>query len=188
MAHNEFETYGPLAALIGVWEGIKGHDTAPADDRGTEINQFRERITFTPIGMINNHEQSLAGLRYSTVAHRLGEDAPFHEEVGYWLWDATAKQVMRCFIVPRGVNVLAGGTVSDGAKSFQLAADLGSATFGICSNPFLDREFRTVRYELKVSIESPDSWSYEEDTQLLMKGRPDVFHHRDRNTLFRTSQ
>ena len=37
---------GPLAALAGVWEGDKGADVAPSDDRGTEENKFHERITF----------------------------------------------------------------------------------------------------------------------------------------------
>jgi hypothetical protein len=40
---------------------------------------------------------------------RLGETDPFHEELGYWLWDADAGQVLRCFMVPRGVTVIAGG-------------------------------------------------------------------------------
>ena len=99
---------GPLAALAGVWEGDKGDDVAPSDDRGTERNKFRERMTFEPFGPTRNHEQTLYGLRYSTVARRIGEDAPFHEETGYWLWDPDAKQVLRCFIVPRGVTVLDG--------------------------------------------------------------------------------
>jgi len=188
MPDIDYAALGPLADLVGVWEGVKGHDTAPSDDRGTEVNQFRELVTFTPIGAISNHEQTMAGLRYSTVIRRLDEDEPFHEEVGYWLWDGGAKQVMRCFIVPRGVTVLAGGVVELGAKEFKLAADLGSPTFGICSNPFLDREFKTVRYELDVKLLSANSWSYEEDTQILMKGRHEIFHHRDRNQLTRVSR
>ncbi|MDR4484343.1 MAG: heme-binding beta-barrel domain-containing protein [Nitrospirales bacterium] len=51
----------------------------------------------------------LYGLRYSTVAWPLIQEQPFHEEVGYWLWDAATQQVMRCFMVPRGVLVNAGG-------------------------------------------------------------------------------
>lgn len=93
---------GPLAIFAGVWEGDKGDDIAPSDDRGTENNKFRERMTFEPILPVTNHEQSLFGLRYATVAWRLGEPNPFHEEVGYWLWDPKATQVLRCFIVPRG--------------------------------------------------------------------------------------
>jgi len=93
--------------------------------------------------------------------------------------------VLRCFIVPRGVTVLAGGTVEPGAVSFQISADAGSDTYGICSNKFLDREFKTVRYELTVTLHGPDSFSYHEDTQLKMKGRSDLFHHTDTNRVTR---
>ena len=40
---------GPLAALAGVGEGDKGDDVTPSDDRGTERNKFRERMTFEPL-------------------------------------------------------------------------------------------------------------------------------------------
>ena len=176
---------GPLAALAGVWEGDKGDDVAPSDDRGVERNRFRERLTFEPFGPINNHEQQLYGLRYSTVAWRLGEEAPFHEETGYWLWDGAAHQVLRCFIVPRGVTILAGGTAAPDATQFHLVADAGSETYGICSNRFLDQEFKTVRYELTVTVHGRESFSYKEDTQLKMKGRQDIFHHIDANTVKR---
>ncbi len=176
---------GPLAALAGIWEGDKGDDIAPSDDRGVENNKYRERLTLLPFGPVDNHEQKLYGLRYSTFAWRLDEPDSFHEETGYWLWDSASQQVMRCFIVPRGITVLAGGTVRPDAKEFNLAADLGSPTYGICSSPFLDREFKTVRYELNVKINGNGSFSYDEDTQLQIPGQPKIFHHRDKNTLFR---
>jgi len=91
---------------------------------------------------------------------------------------------MRCFIVPRGVNVIAGGTVEADATSFELSADVGSETYGICSNKFLDEEFKTIRYELTVSCDG-DRLTYSEDTQLKVKGRSEVFHHTDGNTLKR---
>jgi len=187
MTDEIIKNLGPLASLAGIWEGGKGDDTAPSDDRGTETNKFRERMTFEPIGPVDNHEQKLYGLRYATTAWRLGEDSPFHEETGYWLWDVEAKQVLRCFIVPRGVTVLAGGTVEPDAKSFKLAADAGSETYGICSNKFLDKEFKTVHYELRITIHDDQSFSYEEDTQLQIKGQKDLFHHTDKNTLKRTA-
>jgi len=121
MTQEVMDNLGPLAALAGIWEGDKGDDTAPSDDRGTEKNLFRERMTFEPIGPVDNHEQKLYGLRYSTVAFRLGEGAVFHEELGYWLWDAKAKQVMRCFLVPRGIAVIAGGTVEPGGRRSTLS-------------------------------------------------------------------
>ena len=111
------KTWDRWLPLAGIWEGDKGDDTAPSDNRGTETNKFRERISFEPMGPVNNHEQALYGLRYSTIAWPSElECDPFHEESGYWLWDAKAKQVLRCFIVPRGVAVIAGGTVEPDAQ------------------------------------------------------------------------
>lgn len=108
--------------------------------------------------------------------------------MGYWLWDPGERQVLRCFIVPRGVAVIAGGTADPAARSFDLTAEVGAETYGICSNRFLDREFKTVRYELRVTVHDADSFSYEEDTVLRIKGQTGLFHHRDRNTLRRVAK
>lgn len=176
---------GPLAGLAGTWEGDKGLDVAPSSTRGTQTTPYRERSVFVPMGPVDNHEQVLFGLRYSMTAWRIGEAEPFHEELGYWLWDAARAEVMRCFMVPRGVTILAGGRAKASDRRLILAADVGSETFGIASNPFLDVEFKTVRYELELELESAGRFSYAEDTQLRMKGRPEIFHHRDSNRLTR---
>lgn len=173
---------GPLAALAGVWEGAKGRDVAPSAERGVMETPYRERMVFDPCGPVENHEQVLHVLRYSTTAWRVGEDDPFHEELGYWLWDADSGLVMRSFMVPRGMTILAGGPAQPDATHFELTAEAGSPTFGICSNPFLDREFKTVRYELEVSV-AGGTLSYAEDVQMRMRGREDLFHHRDANSL-----
>lgn len=185
MTDNIEDNLGPLKKLAGTWEGEKGKDTAPSKNRDAQITSYRERIVFTPMGPVNNHEQKLYGLKYSTTAWPEGREEAFHEELGYWLWDAEEKQVFRCFMVPRGVTILAGGTVEPSAESFDLVADAGSDTYGICSNPFLDREFKTVRYELNVTIHDHETFSYDEDVQLKIKGQSEIFHHRDRNTLKR---
>jgi hypothetical protein len=179
------EQLGPLAALTGTWEGEKGFDVAPSDDRGTEHNKFRERMTFEVIHPVDNHEQKLFGLRYSTMAWRIGEDMPFHEEVGYFLWDGNAKHVMKCFCVPRGINVLAGGATEPNAKILELSAELGSPTYGITSNKFLDEEFQTVGFKVKFTIRDDNTISYEEDTVIKIKGQAELFHHTDKNTLKR---
>ncbi len=176
---------GPLAALAGTWEGKEGVDIAPAKD-GSKETHFRERITFEAIGPVVNGPQTLYGLRYSTMVWPLIQEQPFHEEMGYWLWDAERKQVMRSFVVPRGVVVNAGGTCESAAKEFCMTADAGSEVFGILSNPFLDEATKTVRYELSVTIHEPWKFSYKENTQLKISGRPDVFHHTDQNMLKRS--
>lgn len=177
--------YGPLASLAGIWEGDKGDDLAPSDNRGIETNKFRERLVLEPTGAVDNHEQKLFALRYSTTAWRIGEPDPFHEETGYWLWDAQNKQVLRCFIVPRGVSVIAGGTAEAKANQFYLTAEVGSQTYGICSNQFLDKEFKTIKYELKVIIHDNNSFSYDETTHIKIKGQDKVFLHTDKNKLKR---
>jgi len=185
---NTQNELGPLAPLVGIWEGEVGTDTAPDDDRvSQEINKYRERMSFAATGLVANHEQKLYGLRYATTAWRLGEADPFHEELGYWLWDSAAKQVMRCFMVPRGVTVIAGGPAEPDARSFQLRAELGSPTFGICSNPFLDREFKTVGYELRFELRDANTVSYWEDTVLQIRGQEEPFHHTDEHVLTRAS-
>jgi hypothetical protein len=184
MTKEELKKLGPLSHLVGNWEGNKGDDKAPDSDRTkVENNKYRERMRFEPTGQVDNHDQTLFGLRYSTTAWRLGADDPFHEELGYWMWDAKAEVVIRCFMIPRGVTILAGGSVKADAKTFVLEAKLGSPTFGICSNPYLDKEFKTESYWLKVSINSDGSITYEEDTRLSIPGQDKIFHHTDSNTL-----
>jgi hypothetical protein len=175
---------GPLAALVGEWEGDQGVDVAPSKG-GAVATKYREKASFVAIGPVNNGPQTLYGLRYATTAWPIGSDEAFHEEVGYWLWDANAGQVMRCFIVPRGVNVLAGGHCAADAKVLSMAADVASAVFGISSNPFLDQAFKTMRYTLEVTMHDDGCFSYAEDTHLKLQQQADIFHHTDANTLHR---
>ena len=180
---------GPLGPLLGVWEGDKGTDVAPSDkpetDRRPVTSPYRERMVFEPTGCVNNHEQILYGLRYATRAHRIGAPDPFHEELGYWMWDAASKLVIRCFMPPRGMTVLAGGHALPDARAFALEATSGSETFGICSSPFLVEEFKTVRYTLAIELVDDDTLRYEEHTFLKLKGKAELFDHSDGNTLRR---
>jgi hypothetical protein len=173
---------GPLRPLAGIWEGDEGIDIAPSANGAAE-HRFRERMIFEPMGPVQNGPQTLYGLRYATTAWPLGEQDAFHEEQGYWLWEPAERQIMRCFIVPRGVTVNAGGTAAADANAFELFADVGSELYGITSNPYLGKTKRTVRYELQVTIHADGRFSYAEDTQLEIDGQQALFHHTDSNTL-----
>ena len=183
MADIDLKNWGPLAAFIGKWEGVKGDDIAPSDDRGTEKNKYKEVAVYEAIGPANNHEQKLYGLRYSMTAWPEGATEPFHEELGYMMWDAADQQVIRCVMIPRGVAIVAGGTVKADAKTFDLSAKLGSSTYGISSNVFLDREFKTVAYDVKYTVHPDGSFTYDQDVQIQIKGQTQIFHHKDSNTL-----
>jgi hypothetical protein len=132
------ELLGPLAGLIGTWEGDQGIDVAFQHSRG-EIGEtpYRERATFSPFGPVDNGTQCLYGLDYRMLAWREGEDDPFHTEIGYWLYDAADSQIMRCFMVPRGSTILAGGPATPDATTFTMQAQVGSETYGILSNNYL---------------------------------------------------
>jgi hypothetical protein len=182
---------GPLGPLLGIWEGEKGTDLAPSDkpedNRELATSKYRERMVFEPTGRVDNHEQRLFGRRYSTKAWRIGAPDPFHEELGYWMWDPASKLVIRCFMPPRGLTVLAGGNAEPDAREFSLEAKAGSEVFGICSSPFLTEEFKTVRYTVDVKLIDDDTLYYDEHTWMKMKGRTELFDHRDDNTLRRVS-
>ncbi len=182
---------GPLGPLVGIWEGDGGTDLAPSDDKETDrqpaTSPYRERMVFEATGRVDNHEQKLFGLRYSTTAWRIGGDDPFHEEVGYWMWDAASKLIIRCFMPPRGLTVLAGGNAEPGAREFSLEAKAGSEVFGICSSPFLTQEFKTVRYTLDFKVVDDNTIQYDEHMFMKMKGREELFDHRDENILKRVS-
>ncbi len=188
---STIDELGPLAPLLGIWEGGKGTDLAPSDkpetDRQIATSKYRERMVFEATGRVDNHEQKLFGLRYNTTAWRVGSDDPFHEEVGYWMWDAASKLIIRSFMPPRGMAVLAGGTAEPDATEFALEAKAGSEVFGICSSPFLTKEFKTVEYTLKINTSIKDELHYEEHMFMKMNGVEELFDHSDINTLRRVS-
>lgn len=180
------EQLGPLAPLVGVWEGEHGVDIAFQNATGRVIETpFRERTTFSAFGPVANGDQSLFGLDYRTAAWKDDENDPFHTEVGYWLWDALDGQVMRCFMVPRGSTLLAGGPADPGDRTFRMEATLGSPVYGILSNPYLDRVAQTTHFEVTVSVGEDGSFSYDETTTVALARYGGPLRHTDRNTLHR---
>jgi hypothetical protein len=176
--------WGPLAGLLGEWEGDQGLDVSFHNVEGKiGETKYREKVSMKPFGPVDNGAQHLYGLDYRMAAWRGEEENPFHTEVGYWLWDGTNGQVMRCFMVPRGSTVLAGGTAKANDTTFTMEANVGDVTYGILSNKYLDEKARTTRYECSVTV-SADTFSYDETTtyEHAIGG---VIAHTDRNTLRR---
>jgi hypothetical protein len=84
--------------------------------------------------------------------------------------------------------LLASGPAQADATDFELEATLGTEVYGILSNPFLDRSFRTVGYRIHVTTNTDGTWSYEEEGLLQIPGRDEIFRHADRNTLTRIAE
>jgi hypothetical protein len=171
---------GPLTALAGIWEGTKGLDVNPKAE-GPDRAQFIERIELQPIDPQSNGPQLLYGLRYHTHILKPGEDATYHDQIGYWLWEPATGMLLQSLTIPRGQTALARGHATPDAKSFKVSAQRGATNYGICSTDFLEHAFRTESYDLEVTVHPDGTWSYFEDTVLIVKGQP--FHHEDSNHL-----
>ena len=177
--------WGPLAGLIGDWEGEGGLDTAYSHAHRDVIGTpYREKCSMTPFGPVDNGPQKLYGLDYRSAMWRGDEQSPFHTEVGYWLWDGAAGEVVRGFVVPRGIAVLAGGTTSPDAGDFVLRATNGGAPYAIGENRYLPQNASTASYEVRIIV-GEGTWSYDEVAMLHMAGFEEPFAHRDHNTLRR---
>lgn len=179
--------YGPLAGLIGTWEGDIGMDIAP-EPSGKEENPYYETIAFQDIGDVTNAEsQVLTILHYRQIVRRKSNDAVFHDETGYWMWDAGAGIVMHSLVIPRAVAVLAGGNYlgsPDGNKDIvlEVKAKLGDPDWGILQSPFMRDNARTIEFRHKVMIAN-NTLHYTETTVLEIYGK--TFEHTDQNELTR---
>ncbi len=155
--------YGPLSGLIGSWEGRQGMDISPEPD-GTEENPYYETIDFEAAGDV------------------------FHDQIGYWLWDAGSGTVIQTVTIPRGVSVIAGGSLDGAAKGsasivIEVAAKLGDPDWGIVQSPFMRDNASTLAFRHKITL-AGDRLSYAETTRLEIYGRH--FEHTDENELVRT--
>jgi hypothetical protein len=179
---------GPLAALAGAWEGARGLDTHPTAEGATE-EFYVEHYEAQLIDPQTNGPQLLYGLRYHTYITHVedGKTKTFHDQVGFWLYEPATSMIVQTLTIPRGQVAMAGGTAAADAKSFSLRCDFGSPTFGTCSQPFLDTNFRTLEYRITVTINADGTWSYDQDTVLKVAGTDQLFHHTDRNTLKRVA-
>ena len=173
---------GPLAAMAGIWTGARGLDVSPKAD-GPERQAFIERMELQPIDAQTNGPQLFYGLRYHTRVVKPDGVETFHDQVGYWLWEPATGAVLHTISITRGQTEMAVVRAEAKAKTFILQAVRGSPTNGIVSNPFLEHAFRTESYTITVSINADGTWSYEQDTVLIIPGQAEPFHHTDRNTL-----
>jgi hypothetical protein len=178
---------GPLRRLAGTWEGRKGVDLNPKAE-GPEQREYIERIAFQPIDPQANGPQLFYGLRYHIHILATDEDATFHDQVGYWLWEPATGLVLQTLAIPRGQVAIAAGHAAPDANTLVVSAARGQTEYGICSTTFLEYAFRTDSYRLEVSFNADGSWSYVSDTTLMVRGRTEPFLHRDSNTLVRIAE
>jgi hypothetical protein len=184
---NTLANLGPLTGMAGIWEGSRGLDVNPKPE-GPRKQAYIEHYELQPIDPQANGPQLFYGLRYHTHIVKPREVETYHDQVGYWLWEPATETVIHTLTIPRAQVALAVGRAAKNAKTFEVAAVRGSTENGICSTRFLEYAFRTVEFRIKVTINGDGTWSYEEDTVLMVRGLAEPFHHTDRSTLKRVAE
>lgn len=182
---------GPLTPLVGHWEGDVGVDTSyhNKDDITGQTSYF-EVASFRPIPVVENGKQTMDGLIYNFTAWRHGEEAmdPFHDETGYLLWDKNNGQVMRCFAVPRGLAILAGGDAQARDKVLKLKATPGSKDYGLSQNKYLLQNAEAISFDCTFTFNDDGTFSYTSDLVLRLVATGQTMHHTDVNTLHRVER
>ena len=180
-------TLGPLTGMAGVWTSAGGHDVNPKAD-GPEKDAYVEHCELQPIDAQTSGPQLFYGLRYHTHIVKSDEVETFHDQVGYWLWEPATGTVILTLSIPRAKTAMAVDHAAADARAFRLEAVRGSETNGIVSNPFLEYAFRTGSYTIAVAINDDGTWSYEQETVLIISGNAEPFRHADGNTLHRVTE
>ncbi len=137
--------WGPLAALIGEWEGEQGLDLSFHNAEG-EIGDtpYREKISMKPFGPVDNGAQRLYGLDYRMAAWRGGRGEPVphrgrllavgrRRRRGHALLHGPAR-ARRCWPAAR---------LRPSDTSFSMEATVGAEAYGILSNKYLAEKART---------------------------------------------
>lgn len=177
---------GPLTPLVGEWEGNAGVDLSyhNKDDETSETSYF-EKAWFHPIPTQENGKQSLEGLNYGMTAWRHGEEAmiPFHDEVGYLLWEKATGQVMRAVVFGRGIAILAGATAKPRDKTIHFKAMPGDRNYGILQNKYLTERAELKSFESVFTFNDDGTFTHSSDIVLKLAATGKEMHHTDKHTL-----
>lgn len=178
---------GPLTPLVGEWEGNVGVDLSyhNNDDITRETSYF-EKAWFKPIPTQQNGKQFLEGLKYGSVAWRHGEESmnPFHDEIGYLLWDKQRGEVYRTVVFGRGIAIQAGAKAEPRSNELHFKATPGHGNFGILQNPYLTERAELLSFESTFKFNEDGTLTHSSDIVLkLVALGGEEMHHTDVNTL-----
>lgn len=181
---------GPLTPLVGEWEGNDGVDVSyrHVDDETTETPYFESSL-FKPIPIQQNGDQLLEGLNYKMTDWRHGEEGmdPFHDEMGFLLWDRANGQVIRTVVFGRGIAIIAGADAGPRDRELHFKAIPGDPSYGILQNRYLMERAQIKSFESTFTFHDDGSFSYESDLVLDISEIGEM-HHTDRATLQRVKR
>jgi len=119
------------------------------------------------------------------TAWRHGEEAmdPFHDEVGFLLWDKAHGEVMRTVVFGRGIAILAGSSAKPHDKVLTFDAKPGQPHYGVLQNKYLLERAEIRDFKSTFTINDDGTFSYTSDLLLKLAATGLEMHHTDKNTL-----
>lgn len=178
--------FGPLAKLIGTWktEETGGTDVAPGQAQsavgkgGLAVEPYYEVYTFEPAADAKNaSDQALTAIYYKQEVFRKRDNAKFHDQRGYMIYDKKNDVVYNSFCIPRGVCIVAEGKAGDVMK-------LETKNQGIAESDYMLENDNTLKFSIDMDF-SKDKLKYSQTTNLQVYGKP--FDHKDTSTLKKVS-
>lgn len=177
---------GPLAPLIGAWKSVEpGVDVAPgregskAGKGAPSVEPYYELRTFeVAADAVNASEQNLVAIYYKQEVFRQRDDAKFHDQRGYLIYDKDNQMVYNSFCVPRAVCVVAEGKAA-------ATMTLSTPGRGVAESSYMQANATTLEFTMNLEI-GEDTLSYSQNTKLKIYGKE--FPHTDNGTLVRVDK
>ncbi|QUM75789.1 FABP family protein [Moritella sp. 24] len=179
--------FGPLAQLVGTWETMEGAgvDVAPAkigSEQGAgslAVSPFFETMTFEAAADAENaSDQYLVALYYKQEVFRKSDGSKFHDQRGYFIYDAKNQMVYNSFCVPRTTCVTAEGPAG---KTMTLTAPAR----GIAEGAYMTEKASTTGFSMNIKIEE-NKLTYSQNTMLNIYGQS--MSHADSSTLIKITK
>jgi hypothetical protein len=108
---------------------------------------------------------------------------PFHDEVGFLLWDKANGQVMRNVVFGRGIAILAGSDAEAGDTVLHFDASPGEPCYGILQNRYLLGRAELKDFTSTFTFNADGTLTYTSDLLLKLAATGEEMHHTDTNTL-----
>jgi hypothetical protein len=177
---------GPLRTMAGLFISHAGRDWW-VDDPTALVQEYRDEIVLSPIDPVSNGSQILYGLRYLQHVRRHSDVAMLHDQVGYWLYEPATSEITLSLATPRAQVALANGTWQQDSDNFTVRAERGASPGAFMSSQFLEKQYRTVSFEMTVTLINEDSWQYSQETHVEEANRAGILRLRNEATLVRIS-
>ncbi|MBV1909478.1 MAG: FABP family protein [Kangiellaceae bacterium] len=175
--------YGPLFQLLGKWVGERGLDIAPDAQAQPDKTAYSDELIFSAAGPAENaEEQQLVAVKYHHIVRKKENGKIFHDQIGHWIYESATGLIMHSLTIPRGVCILAGGTIKKNQEGthFEVKASVDSDDFGILQSPFMKDKAKTKSFAMTLSINA-DELSYQQTMSLDIYGKQ--FEHVDKSKL-----